>query len=262
MSEPSAVLVTSFWALAVCIGAAFVGGVYWAHRRLGVPGVAAGRFAAYAAVGTAAWMAGTYALAASGRLAFGPMPPPLGVLFVAIAVGSVALGTSRLGERLARGLPLAVLVGAQAFRLPLEVAMHRAYTEGVMPVQMSYAGWNFDVLSGIGALVVAVLLAMRRAPLGVVRVWNWMAVLLLTNVLVIAWLSTPTPLRVFTSEPANVWITHPPFVWLPSVLVFAAILGHVLLFRRLRYAGARSPVPAADAGAAPTTVPQSATAGA
>jgi hypothetical protein len=262
MSEPTAVLVWTFWALAISVGGAFAGGVYWAHRRLGVPRAGAGRSAAYAAVGTAAWMALTYALAASGRLAFGPMPPPLGMLFVAIVVGSVTLGTSRVGGRLARGLPLAALVGVQAFRLPLEVAMHRAYTEGVMPVQMSYAGWNFDVLSGIGALVVAVLLGMRRAPLGVVRIWNWMAVLLLTNVLVIAWLSTPTPFRVFATEPANVWITHPPFVWLPSVLVFAAILGHVLIFRRLRFEAARGPVPAPPVDAAGSSSPQRAAIGA
>jgi hypothetical protein len=261
MSETSSLLVTSFWVLAVGVGAAFVAAVYWAHRRLDVARAAAGRFAAYAAAGTAAWMALTYALAASGRLAFGTMPPPLGVLFVAILAGSVTLGASRIGERLARALPLAVLVGAQAFRLPLEVAMHRAYAEGVMPVQMSYAGWNFDVLSGIGAAVVAILLAMRRAPLGVVRVWNWMAVLLLTNVLVIAWLSTPTPLQVFTNEPANVWITHPPFVWLPSVLVFAAILGHVLIFRRLRYEATGSPAPLAEEGAAASPSTHAATAG-
>lgn len=36
------------------------------------------------------------------------------------------------------------------------------------------------------------------------------------------------------NEPANVWITWPPFVWLPAVLVPVALLGHLLLFRRLR----------------------------
>ena len=35
------------------------------------------------------------------------------------------------------------------------------------------------------------------------------------------------------NEPANVWITHAPWVWLPTVMVFAAILGHVLVYRRL-----------------------------
>ena len=50
----------------------------------------------------------------------------------------------------------------------------------------------------------------------------------------IAILSAPTPLRTFHNEPANDWITHAPWVWLPTVFVVAAIIGHVLVIRRLR----------------------------
>jgi hypothetical protein len=57
---------------------------------------------------------------------------------------------------------------------------------------------------------------------------------LLLNVLTVAILSTPTPLRVFMNEPANVWITQAPFVWLVAVLVPTALAGHLVIFRRLR----------------------------
>jgi hypothetical protein len=67
------------------------------------------------------------------------------------------------------------------------------------------------------------------------RVWNAGGTLLLVNILTIAVLSTPTPVRVFHNEPANEWIAHAPWVWLPTVFVVAAIIGHVLVFRRLRY---------------------------
>ena len=50
-----------------------------------------------------------------------------------------------------------MLVGVQGFRLPLELAMHRMYERGIMPVQMSYSGLNYDILTGIRALVVAAL---------------------------------------------------------------------------------------------------------
>jgi hypothetical protein len=234
MVTPSGILVWSFAALALLVGAAFPVGLFAAMRRLGSGTAAAARAAALAGAGTAVWMAITLAAAASGRLAFGPMPPPVGILFVLILAGAGTLGLSRVGERLALGLPLALLVGAQGFRLPLEILMHRAHVEGVMPVQMSYAGLNFDVLTGVGALVVATLLALGRMPRWGVWAWNLMGSLLLLNILVVAWLSAPTPLRLFMNEPANVWITHPPFVWLPSVLVLTAILGHIVVFRRLR----------------------------
>ena len=104
-----------------------------------------------------------------------------------------------------------------------------------MPVQMSYSGFNFDILSGLSAIVVAVLIVRRPTALSAVRIWNVGGALLLVNILTIAVLSTPTPFRVFHNEPANEWIAHAPWVWLPSVFVVAAIIGHVVVFRRLRY---------------------------
>ena len=66
-------------------------------------------------------------------------PFPFGLLMVSVLVVGVLVARSEVGDRLARGLPLAYLVGFQAFRLPLELAMHRAYTEGLMPAQMLYS---------------------------------------------------------------------------------------------------------------------------
>jgi hypothetical protein len=36
-----------------------------------------------------------------------------------------------------------------------------------------------------------------------------------------------------------VWITQAPFVWLPMVMVMAAIVGHIVILRRLRAESAR-----------------------
>ena len=36
----------------------------------------------------------------------------------------------------------------------------------------------------------------------------------------------------FHNAPANTWITAPPYVWLPFVMVAFAILGHVVVYRR------------------------------
>jgi hypothetical protein len=49
----------------------------------------------------------------------------------------------------------------------------------------------------------------------------------------IAVLSMPTPFRAYDGPP-NVFVASVPFVWLPTVMVMAALLGHLLLFRRLR----------------------------
>jgi hypothetical protein len=35
----------------------------------------------------------------------------------------------------------------------------------------------------------------------------------------------------------NVWVMRPPFVWLPAVMVLAALAGHLLVFRALALQG-------------------------
>ena len=178
------------------------------------------------------------------------------LLVPVIFVVAIWIATSRVGTRLATGLSLAVLVGAQAFRLPLELTMHRAYTEGLMPVQMSYSGRNLDILTGISAIVVAAILVRRPKALWLAHAWNVVGILLLANILTVALLSAPTPFRTFHNEPANVWITDAPWVWLPSVFVLAAIAGHILVFRRLRHeARAHAPASAPErSGSTPAPV--------
>ncbi|MGH7459889.1 MAG: hypothetical protein ACREMA_02530, partial [Longimicrobiales bacterium] len=182
-------------------------------------------------LGTALWLAVTLGAAAAHRLRF---EPPTFMLFILIALsGSFAIGLSPVGRRLAAGLPLALLVGVQGFRLPLELAMHRAYGEGIMPVQMSYSGYNFDIVTGSLAIVLSAAVALGYAGVGLVRLWNWLGSLLLANVLIIAVLSTPL-FRAFDTEPLNTWVTQPPYVWLPAVMVPMALIGHIVVFRRLR----------------------------
>jgi serine-type D-Ala-D-Ala carboxypeptidase/endopeptidase len=223
-----------FRALPVILALLLVTGVFVAWRRTGAPRRRSILAAVGMTLGLTAWMAATYAAAGFGVLQFPPRPPTMVVVFVLLLVLSVGLGISPVGRRLAAGLPLAILVGVQAFRLPLELMMHRAYEYGLMPRQMSYSGLNFDIVTGVTAIVVAVLLVRGRADVRMVRAWNAMGTLLLVNIIVIGWLSAPTPWRVFRDGPANVWITTVPYIWLPTVMVAFAILGHIVIYRRLR----------------------------
>jgi hypothetical protein len=236
MSAPavgSAILRLSFVGLALFVATLFVAAVYWSARRGGVDRRSALRRGAIAAAASAAWIAVTGVAAARGALHF-EAPPTMLALFPAVLAIAFGLALSPLGKQIALGLPLAALVGYQGFRVLVELLLHRAYVEGLMPVQMSYAGRNFDIITGVTALMLGAWLATgERHARAVIFVWNTLGLALLVNVVVVAILSAPTPLRVFMNEPANVWITHAPWVWLPAVLVLAALSGHVLVYRRL-----------------------------
>ena len=110
--------------------------------------------------------------------------------------------------------------------------MHQAYVEGVMPVQMSYSGYNYDILSGITAGALGLWLGRGRVPHWVVASWNTLGFVLLVNIVTIAIVSTPV-FRLFGNERLNIFVTYPPFVWLPGILVTAALMGHILVWRRL-----------------------------
>ena len=183
-----------------------------------------------------AWMAIAGGLASGGYLArFDHMPPPVMVV-VAICVGlAAAYGFSSAGLRLAESMPIAVLIGAQAFRLPLELVLHRAAVLKIMPEQMSYSGANFDISSGIGAAVVGFIAWRGAAPRWLIVAWNLMGSALLCTIMGIAVASMPM-IHAFGKEPArlNTWICFFPFIWLPTVLVPAALLGHILVWRRIR----------------------------
>jgi len=232
MPEGSIVLRTSFIALTLFIAASFVAGVFWSATRSGMPLAAARVQTLRAAGATTVWLALTGIAAARGVLHFSA-PPTMVLVFPIVFAMAIGVALSPLGRRLARDLPVAVLVGFQGFRVLVELLLHRAYTEGLMPVQMSYAGRNFDIVSGATAIAVALWLVRGHTSPRLVFAWNTLGAALLLNILIIALLSAPTPMRVFMNEPANVWVTRAPWIWLPTVMVLAAIMGHVLVYRRL-----------------------------
>jgi hypothetical protein len=159
-------------------------------------------------------------------------PLPFAIVMISVLALGIAIARSRVGDRLARGSSLAVLVGFQSFRLPLELAMHRAFTEGLMPVQMSYSGRNFDVVSGATALALACAMLVTTVPRWLVAVWNVLGLVLLANILGVAMLSAPN-IAYFGPDRLNVWVMWMPYTLLPAVMVLAAWAGHLIVLRAL-----------------------------
>jgi hypothetical protein len=191
----------------------------------------AGGSAARVAAGLAVFLAGMWLLGWSGVFA-DPVPPkPLLLLVPAVACSLWFALRSRAGDALAANAPLAALVALQAFRLPLELLMHGWAREGALPLQMTFAGQNWDIATGALALLVAPFAARSRA---LVHAWNIVGLLLLANIVTVALLSMPGPLRLFTTDPPNVLVFRAPYTWLPGFFVQVALAGHILVFRALR----------------------------
>jgi hypothetical protein len=175
-------------------------------------------------------------LAARGALSdFSRVPPPFALLMITVLAATLALAFSPLGTRLVTRAPIAWLVGYQVFRVVVELWLHGMYEIGALPVQITWSGSNFDVVTGALALPVAALAARRPPPRVVIAAWNWLGFALLVNVVGTALLSLPTPLRVFQNEPSTALVSTLPFIWLPAFLVQAALFGHVIVWRWLAH---------------------------
>ena len=185
-------------------------------------------------LGFAAWLVVPAVLAVRGALdSYDPMPAPPLVMIMTLTLGTIVLALSPFGRLVAERFSLAALVGFQFFRVPVEWVLHWLAKEGIAPVQMTFAGRNFDIVSGITAALLACYLVGEGPNRRVVLLWNLLGLGLLANIITIAVLSTPAPFRAFMNEPANRLPSEFPWVWLPTFLVQAALFGHLVVFRAL-----------------------------
>jgi hypothetical protein len=160
-----------------------------------------------------------------------PALPLMGfpLFFGSVFAVAAGLGLSPIGGKLASVIPLAALVGFQSFRLPLELVLHSWAAQGTIPETMTWNGQNWDIISGIVALVAAPFAGRFRAA-----AWtaNVVGSLLLLNVMRVAILSSPFPFG-WGQQPPLLLALHLPYMLIGPVCVGGALLGRIVLTRAL-----------------------------
>ena len=216
--------------IALALSALFVAATW--RTGEGLDPVARRRRTIRAGAGVAIWLAAMAAAALSGLLGrFDLRPPPMVIWFASMVVMTLALAWSPFGRRFADKLPFVALIGFQAFRLPLELIMHRAAIAGIMPNVMTYTGYNFDIVTGATALPLALYAWRRPVPRWLIVLWNATGQILLFVIAGVALAASPI-FRAFGDAELNVWVTQFPYVWI-AVMVAAALFGHVVTLRKL-----------------------------
>ncbi len=219
--------IAAFLAVNVFVVAAFLRGVWLSALRDARNPV---RRTAGTAEALVLWLGVAAALVASGWV--GDRPVHLVVFGAGNMVLSFALGISPLGKSLARAFPLPWLLGFQGFRLPLELVLHAWVGQGVIPSTMTWTGANWDILSGILALVLAPFAEQSRLA---AWVGNMTGFALLLNVGRVAILSAPVPFGWANVTPKLQLPFHLPYALIVPVCVGGALAGHIILTRALLF---------------------------
>ncbi len=211
--------------LVICSGVvgAFLWGVWASARREFVSPLIR---TVPVAVGTLLWLSSILVVVGIGWL----HGDQRRLLFFVVTLNAVSLGVgvSPIGRWLS-DLPLSALVVFQGFRLPLELVLHSWVAQGVIPATMTWSRRNWDIISGVLALLLAPFC--RRS-----RVWPWIAnglgLGLLANVMRVAVLSSPVPFG-WPVVPKLELIDHVPYALIIPVCIGGALIGHIALTRAL-----------------------------
>ncbi len=190
------------------------------------------RLVIFSALGVGLWLALTAGIASTPFLwKLDAVPPRLVLLVAPTLVGMLVFARSAKVGELLNALSPAWIVGFQAFRVAMEIILWQLFLAGIIPVQMTFEGRNFDIVVGLTAPIVAWLMSQKRMPRAALIAWNLVSLAILVNIVIVALLSAPIPFRVFMNEPANTVILSFPYVWLPTVVVPIAFLGHIASLR-------------------------------
>lgn len=200
--------------------------------------------AGFVIAGAGAWLAATgaapflYAALGWGAATQIPTLAVLAAMVTALALGAV-------GRRVVAANGLALLAALQVFRLPLEYVLAQWSAEGFIPVQMTWNGDNFDVVTGALAAPAAALIAVGVHAWWAALLFNLLGLALLLRVASIVALSTPTPLRALlggyeTGPDVLIGLTFPG-IWVATIGILSALFLHLAslthVLRRSRRCG-------------------------
>lgn len=186
--------------------------------------------------GLSAWLIYAGLLGYFGVVANAALRPPGAVFLVGPVFLFVflVLARSAAGARVALALPLWLLIGAQGFRVGVELFLHQLWLDGLAPRMLTYEGANVDILIGLSAPLAAWLSTRGRLGQRLALGWNVLGLLALANIAVRALLTAPGAFNFIHAEVPNLVIGTFPFTYIPGFFAPLALVLHVLAIRALR----------------------------
>jgi len=161
-------------------------------------------------------------------------PPPILLLLLPPVLIIIILFTTAGGQRFTDQLNPGVLTLFHLIRIPVEIVLYLLYMDHQVPEIMTFAGGNYDIISGITAPVIYYYGYVKKSFSRVILLcWNFICLGLLLNIIARAVFSTPSPLQKLAFDQPNIAILHFPYNWLPSVIVPMVLFSQLVCFRSL-----------------------------
>lgn len=137
-------------------------------------------------------------------------------------------------QNIASSIPVHWLVAVQVFRF-MGIGFLSFYALGLIPGEFALpTGWG-DVLVGVTAVPVAILLWMKQAFAKKLAIWwNYLGIADLTMALILGNITFPRPIQMLHTTPDNLLIALYPLVMVPLFAVPLSLLLHMFTLRILK----------------------------
>ncbi len=133
-------------------------------------------------------------------------------------------------------LPLRLLTAIHLVRIPVELTLYWLFGAGQIPRIMTFEGANFDVVSGILALII-MFVAFRGGKTNrpLIIGFNLVGLVLLAIIVTIAALSVESPMQQLSFDQPNRAVSFFPYIFLPTIIVPIVFASHLFaLYKSLR----------------------------
>lgn len=133
-------------------------------------------------------------------------------------------------------LPLKILTATHIVRIPVEITLFWLFGAGMVPRIMTFEGANFDIASGVLAIIVLII-AFRGGKVSrpLIIAFNIIGLILLGVIVTIAALSVQSPMQQMSFDQPNRAVLFFPYVFLPTIIVPIVLASHLFaLYKSLR----------------------------
>jgi hypothetical protein len=184
---------------------------------------------------TAIWLALQAVLGLSGFYTVTTgLPPRFALVILPPVIFIAVIFLTKKGKDAIDSFDVKMLTLLHIVRIPVELTLYWLFLHKAVPQIMTFEGRNFDVFCGLTVPVIYYFAYIKNVfGKTVLMLWNIACLLLLTNIVITAVLSTPLRFQQFGFEQPNIALFYFPLVWLPAFVVPTVLFAHLVSIRRL-----------------------------
>ncbi len=174
-------------------------------------------------------------IAKSGFYLISDTIPPRFLLMVGPPMLSIlVIFATKKGRGFISTFDLKTLTLLHTVRIPVELVLYSLFLQKLVPELMTFSGRNWDILSGISAVLIYFLVIKKdKINTTLALVWNFICLGLLFNIVINAILSAPFAFQQFAFEQPNIGVLMFPYNLLPAVIVPIVLFSHLISIKQL-----------------------------